>query len=416
MPKIRLTIHRAAHEIGGNCIELATSDGHRLILDAGRPLDAPEGVTAGLVPATLDVLAPVDGVLLSHPHQDHYGLLGELPEGWPVYSGAACEKLVKLTGGIFGAVPPQAFTTWEGGVPFTVGPLTVTPYLTDHSAFDAYMLLIEAYGKRLLYSGDFRLHGRKGALVRAMMARPPADLDALVMEGTNLGTDKPSASEVDLEARFADLFRTTAGRVFVAWSAQNLDRTVTLYRACLRAGRTLVVDLYTAEVLDMLASFGRLPRPGWRNLKVVVTRSFARMYRNTGREAFVSRMAKHGIAADKLAETPSQWVVMVRPSLMRDYEAKGVSPTPQDAWSWSMWHGYLANEEGRKVQSWFDVGQCPARHIHTSGHASPTDLLHFADAMAAKAFIPIHGQAWDGEAATAFPNFRRLHDGVPLVL
>jgi len=412
---VRLTIHRAAHEIGGNCIELATSDGHRIILDAGRPLDAPEGVTAGLVPSTLDTTAPVDAVLLSHPHQDHYGLLGELPTHWPVHCGAACEKLVRLTAGIFGSEPSQPFNAWAGGVPFHVGPFTITPFLTDHSAFDAYMLLIEVHGKRLLYSGDFRLHGRKGALVRAMMARPPADLDALVMEGTNLGSDKPCSSETDLEARFADLFRATAGRIFVAWSAQNIDRTVTLYRACLRSGRTLVVDLYTAEVLDMLASFGRLPRPGWRNLKVVVTSAFARMYRNTGREGFVSRMAKHGIAADKLAETPSQWVVMTRPSLMRDYEAKGVVPTPRDAWCWSMWRGYLMNEDGRKVQAWFDGGQCPADHIHTSGHASPADLRRFATATQPKALIPIHGVNWDSEAS-GFPPIRRLADGEPVVL
>lgn len=159
----RVTIHRAAHEIGGNCIEL-TLDGHRLLLDAGRPLDAPEGVTDGLLPPTLDTTRPVDGVLLSHPHQDHYGVLRELPADWPVYCGAGCEKLVRLTGGIFGAVPPHAFTSWKSGVPFVIGPFTVTPYLTDHSAFDAYMLLIEVGGKRLLYSGDFRLHGRKGKL------------------------------------------------------------------------------------------------------------------------------------------------------------------------------------------------------------------------------------------------------------
>jgi ribonuclease J len=59
------------------------------------------------------------------------------------------------------------------------------------------------------------------------------------------------------------------GRVFVTWSAQNVDRTVTLYRACLKAGRTLVVDLYTAEVMEAVAEFGRLPRPGLQNLKVV---------------------------------------------------------------------------------------------------------------------------------------------------
>jgi len=414
MLDVRLTIHRAAQEIGGNVIELATSDGHRLILDAGRPLDAPEGVTVGLVPSTLDTVAPVDGVLLSHPHQDHYGLLGELPADWPVYCGAACEKLVRLTGSIFGTAPPQRFTAWKGGVPFAAGPFTVTPFLTDHSAFDAYMLMIEVHGKRLLYSGDFRLHGRKGALVRAMMAQPPANLDALIMEGTNLGTDKPCSSETDLEARFSDLFQATAGRVFVAWSAQNIDRTVTLYRACLRSGRTLVVDLYAAEVLDMLAEFGRLPRPGWRNLKVVVTSAFARMYKNTGREAFVSRMAKFGISADKLAETPSQWVVMTRPSLMRDYEFKGVIPTLHDAWSWSMWSGYLKNEDGQKVQAWFDTGQCPATHIHTSGHASPADLRCFAGKINPKALIPVHGVNWDSEAI-GFPPIRRLADGEPLV-
>lgn len=47
---VLLTIHRSAHEIGGNCIEIATQGGHRILLDAGRPLDAPESVRAGLIP------------------------------------------------------------------------------------------------------------------------------------------------------------------------------------------------------------------------------------------------------------------------------------------------------------------------------------------------------------------------------
>ena len=78
------------------------------------------------------------------------------------------------------------------------------------------------------------------------MATPPENLDVLLMEGTNLSRDKSCVTESDLEDTFVDLFRSTAGRVFVVWSAQNVDRTVTLYRACLKAGRTLMVDLYTA--------------------------------------------------------------------------------------------------------------------------------------------------------------------------
>jgi ribonuclease J len=103
-------------------------------------------------------------------------------------------------------------------------------------------------------------------------------------------------------------------------------------------GRTAVVDLYTAEVMEAVAD-GKLPKPGWWNLKVVITSAFARVYRPTGRGAFVDRMAKYGISADKLAEMPAKWVPMVRSSLIRDYAEKGVLANSDDTWSWSMWNG-----------------------------------------------------------------------------
>jgi ribonuclease J len=411
---VRLTVHRATRQIGGNCIELSTEDGHRIILDVGRPLEAPQ-TARGLLPKSLDIAAPVDGVLISHPHQDHYGLLEDVPPTWPIYSGEPTARLIKLSSAIFGKELPHAFVSWKSGMRFAVGPFQVTPLLTDHSAFDAHMLLIEVGGKRILYSGDFRTHGRKSALPQRLMKSPPKNLDVLLMEGTNLGSDKPVVTESDLEEQFVELFRSTAGRVFVAWSAQNIDRTVTLYRACLKAGRTLVVDLYTAEVLEAVAEFGKLPRPGWNNLKVVITSAFARMYRRTGREAFVDRMAQHGLSADKLARTPSKWVAMVRPSLIRDYAPKGVVPNSDDAWCWSMWRGYLKNEDGALVQKWFEDGGSRAAHIHTSGHASPSELRAFAQAMGAKQFVPIHGVAWDGDT-TGFTSIRRLADGEPMVV
>src|SRR3546814_5927644 len=75
------------------------------------------------------------------------------------------------------------------------------------------MLLIEVAGKRIMYSGDFRLHGRKSELVKRLMEHPPTQIDALIMEGTNLGSDKPCSSEADLEDRYCELFSATAGRV-----------------------------------------------------------------------------------------------------------------------------------------------------------------------------------------------------------
>ena len=76
-------------------------------------------------------------------------------------------------------------------------------------------------------------------------------------------------------------------------------------------------------------------------------------------------MAEHGISAAKLAEMPEKWVVMTRPSLMRDYAPKNVVPNQDDAWCWSMWRGYLKNEDGARVQKWFEDGGARALCIST---------------------------------------------------
>lgn len=407
---MKLTIHRSAEQIGGNCIEIVASSGERLILDVGKPLDAPEGAT-DLLPKSLDCAAPAT-VLISHPHQDHYGLLNEIPACWPVYCGAATEKLMRVTAAITGGQIERSLHHWRSGEPKNIGPFRVTALLTDHSAFDAHMLLIEADEKRILYSGDFRIHGRKAALVERLMSSPPASIDVLLLEGTNLGSDKPTKSEDDLEADFLRLFEETKGRVFVAWSGQNVDRTVTLYRAAKRAGRTLVVDIYTAEVLELLAEHGRLPRAGMESLKVVITSNMSRLYRRKDMATFVDRMATEGrgISAAALNRSPEKWVVMLRDSLRRDYARKGVRPNSNDAWSWSMWSGYL-RDVGAEFAEWLSDAQ--PRHIHTSGHASPSHLRAFANAISPRKLVPIHSFTWD-DNLNGFPAVHRLKDGETL--
>lgn len=403
---LTLTVHRGTNEIGGSCIELCHSDGARLVLDAGRPLDAPDGAT-GLLPATLDRTRPAT-VLISHPHQDHHGLIEELPPDWPVWTGTGSASLIRITGEIRRKPLQRTLSTWDSrSGPFPIGPFTVTPILTDHSGFDAYMLLIEAAGRRVLYTGDFRRHGRKSVLVDRLMARPPQDIDVLITEGTNLGTDKPVRSEDDLETDFVDLFDRTAGRVFVAWSGQNIDRTVTLYRAAKRTGRTLVIDLYTADVLDRIGEATRLPRASFPNLKVVVTSGLRRSYGLQGREDFVARMVRDGVSAGKL---PARAVVMLRRALIRDYEHKGLLPTADDAFNFSMWRGYLKDPYHAEPLEWCRRAGAEVAYIHTSGHASPADLQTFAAAIGARAVVPVHGQNWDAEQA-GFENVVRLRDG-----
>ena len=146
---------------------------------------------------------------------------------------------------------------------FEVGPFTITPYLRDHSGFDAYAFWVEAGGRRLFCTGDFRGYGRKHRSFDRLIAAPPNNVHTLLMEGTTLRVDDTGeqVTEAELEDAMAETFRSTHGPVVVLGSGPNIDRVVTTYRAALRTQRELAIDLSTA---DVLAASGRatIPRLG----------------------------------------------------------------------------------------------------------------------------------------------------------
>ncbi len=246
---MKLRIQQGAKEIGGSCIEVEAA-GKRLVLDVGLPLDAPDEAQERLLPEVPGFREPdasLLGVIISHSHMDHYGLAANIRPDIPVWIGEAAHTIPK-TARVW--VPNgHAFSDPDflaDRKPVQIGPFRITPYLVDHSAFDAYALLVEADGRRVFYSGDFRAHGRKAALFDRLVRNPPADIDALLMEGTTLGrsgTAEGFETEADLEARFAEAFRRTKGMHFVWTSAQNNDRIITIFRAAKKTDRALLIDL-----------------------------------------------------------------------------------------------------------------------------------------------------------------------------
>jgi ribonuclease J len=406
---LTVTVHRGTRQIGGSVIEIAHPNGERLLLDAGQALDLGDGEQDQL-PSTLDLAKPA-AVLLTHAHLDHWGLVHKLPTDWRVHCGKATARLIKAAPFADAALPHE-FQTWcVSGSAVQIGAFRVTVYLTDHSAFDAYMLQIDGAERRVFYTGDFRRHGRKSTIVDRLMANPPKDVDLLITEGTNLGTEKPTVTETELEADLVARASKVQGRIFVAWSGQNIDRTVTLYRAAKQTGRDLIIDLYTADILEQIAEGTGLPRPGFPNLKVVITRALRHHYSLLRGEAFIERMLPHAVAADKLQG--SQGIIMLRQGLVKDYRAKGVVPTAQDLFLWSMWEGYLA--KGDKAFDWCKSAGTPMGKLHTSGHASTADLMAFAAAIAPKAIVPVHGQNWYAPP-DGFGPILNVTDGAPIIL
>jgi ribonuclease J len=390
---MRARIHRGATEIGGSCIELE-AEGKRLLLDLGLPLESEE-LPQALLP-DVSGLKESDqtllGALISHPHQDHYGLLSAARGDLQVWMGEAGYRIIEAAApfvpGGFVPAEPSFFKHREA---FNVGPFTITPYLMDHSAFDSYGFLIEAEGKRLFYSGDFRGHGRKGAMMESLLRYPPERIDTLLMEGTIVSVRESGAFETEeaLEARFVEAFKQTRGLALVYASSQNIDRVVSIFRAAKRTGRKLVIDLYTAEILRATGN-ENIPQSHWPDVQLYVPEAQRRHI--VAKKLFdaLDRHKKNDrIYLNKLSDADrAKMVFLFRPLMIRDLQENNALGGAQ--LFYSQWSGYLEKPYGEKMKAWAQEHGLGLTSIHTSGHADLNTLKALATVLAPERLVPIH--------------------------
>ena len=272
-------------------------------------------------------------------------------------------------------------------MPFIIGDITITPYWNDHSAFDAYSFIIDAGDKRLFYSGDFRSNGRKSGAYRWLLHNPPKDIDYLILEGTSIGK-KDSISEDEVEHKMLDIFKGTENGCYVWTSSQNIDRLVSVYKACLKAQKTLVLDIYTANVLNILSDFAGLPSPlKGHNLKVLFTnRTTTKLYQSK-REDLIFPFTNSKITSEELSQSPGQYVMLVRPSMMAEIKKIGWK---DGILVYSMWDGYKTKPYSARFLDYFTQNGFDTIDVHASGHAGEQTLVEFVNALNPQNIIPIH--------------------------
>jgi ribonuclease J len=284
----------------------------------------------------------------------------------------------------------------------------VTPFLVDHSAFDAYSLLVESGGRRLFYTADVRGHGRKSALFDRLVQCPP-EADVLIMEGTNVrpaSGPAPRHTETDVENDFVETFRRTGGLVAAFSSAQNLDRLVTVFRAARRAGRTLVVDLYTATIAQATGR-ASIPQPGFDGLAVYVPRRQRVRVARTKEFQRVSSIADIRMYPEDLATDRGRVAYLGTSSTGRELVDAGA--LQGGAVVWSLWPGYLDQPSGRRLTELLQEADVPLVHHHTSGHAHVEDLERLVAAFDPARVVPIHSEATE-RFSDHFPRVERHDD------
>jgi len=391
---MKVCIHRGSKEIGGSCVEVISFSGKRLVIDFGLPLDAEKSDKK-----YLPNISGLDGnddsllaVLISHPHLDHFGLLGYISINIPVIMGKDARRIITQASPFLpGNWPiPANGLNLQSGITMELGPFSVTPFLIDHSGYDAYSILIEADGKRLFYSGDFRMHGRKAILTQKLMDNPPKNIDVLLLEGSTLGRleNKESfPSETEIEEQLVAAFSKSTGLSLVHTSAQNIDRIVSIFRACKKTGKTLVIDLYTSVVLKATGN-KHIPQSDWPEIALYVPQSQRIQIKNNKWFDLLKTHSKNRIYIENLQAISDQSVLLFRPIHIRDLEKADLQIDA--AYIYSQWEGYWEQDSNLYLREWLVKHNIQKQSIHTSGHASPSDLRRFAVALAPSRIVPIH--------------------------
>jgi ribonuclease J len=396
---MEIIIHRGINQIGGCITEIATST-TRILIDLGQNLPDGEGIVQDDF-ANLDSIEAlskdVGAILYTHYHGDHLGLFYLVPDNTNQYIGKVAKRValckhqrLKYIRGredisakeISKLEQMQTFCPQQAIV---IGDIKVIPYFVSHSAYDAYMFLIEAYGKRILHTGDFRGHGylSKGLLPtieKHILKR--GKIDFLITEGTMLTRlDERVRHENELKKEVIGLMKQYKN-VFVMCSSTDMERLATFHAANKRMGnRPFVCDDFQKDVLGIfsdtagkksaLFDFGE-PYSFWESnsklVKWMKDKGFCMLVRATGKF--------DGYLNSILPQVDKNETIMI----------------------YSMWKEYI-NPDSKHTNSRYMnfIRRFPnIKKIHTSGHASADCLADVCKLVnPTKGIIPIHSEYSD---------------------
>ncbi len=398
---MNITIHRP-RQIGGQITEITTSRGTRIIIDLGVNLSGDDPLNSR--EAIESLTKGCNAVLYTHYHGDHIGLCHHVPSEVPQYIGSVArnvmrckyERLKNVSGM---KVESQnalkaldRMNTYKASIPIRIDDIKVTPYFVSHSACDAYMFLIEAEGKRILHTGDFREHSRVGSRLIEMLQAYIGSVDVLITEGTMLSRKNEHVdTEEELEEK-AEALMQKYKYVFIHCSSTDLERLYGFSKAHrkVRLHAPLVCDGYQYDVLKV---FQNIEYKGKKRY------DFGCLTIYDGRETpnLISRreeMQKEGFTMFVRASDKSnkflRFLNVILPML---------DPS-QTLFLYSMWSGYIdPNRKDTLIPNYVELQDCfrnpdfnaTIQTLHTSGHATMETLRKVCETLKpGTAIIPIH--------------------------
>lgn len=405
---MKIKVHRGSHQIGGSITEIYTEHTH-IFVDFGSELNTDPADSTDSEMVNMIRHAKCDAVLFTHYHGDHIGLIEDIPRT------DVDGKIIKLA---MGKVARQVLTNIhntlekypdeagkhrnyldilsdkersmdiEDGVSVCFGidgDIRVTPVLVDHSAYDAYMFIIEADGKTIVHTGDFRTHGRIGKdfFSRLEKALSGKTVDVLIAEGTMMSRiGETVMTEEELQSRALEVLKKPENKwAFLICSSTNVESLASFANAAMFLGRAFYVNYY---VYEQILLYRKTAGNDNKAFKFWKTYEFEKMNKYNPKLGMTQPeyMKENGF----LMLVGSSDAYKPRMDYFREQDPLLI---------YSMWDGYVDKSKdtyNEKLGALYH-GWDPDRRkdLHTSGHATAEDIRKMILAVKPqKHIIPIH--------------------------
>ncbi len=392
------------NQIGG-CITVVSSSEAKVMIDFGKNLPGTETENLAFDWETENV----DAVLFTHYHGDHIGRFKEIPRSVPVYMGRVTRQVMTTiakytqdTEALQILHDDTRVHEIKAAKSFAVKDICITPYLVDHSAFDAYMYLLETPDKTILHTGDFRGHGHRGKSLINMIntyirRNGKRKVDVLLIEGTMLSrlTEKVY-SEADMLKDCIRLFEEHR-YVFLICSSTNADTLATFYKAANRNGIKMFAHRYVYEQIchfkeaeiEYRKSIIKNRKKACGNHGIYDFKYVYPYYPSKGISAYGA--SKKDVTQEEIMRDEGFCLVIKADEAYKKWIDKFKDLNPIVVYS--MWEGYLNpkhNAYNEKYKAFLD--SCDhVQYMHTSGHATAKLLAEVINSVEpTESIYPIH--------------------------
>ena len=374
-------------EIGLNLMVIECGS-HAIIIDAGVLFPEERDLGIGLILPELAYLEQsrltLDGILLTHGHEDHIGALAYLLRRFPapVFGTEVTLAFVRrglAEDGLNGADLRELVPGREIGL----GPFWIEPVRVTHSTPNAVALAIRTPGGLIVHSGDFKIDPEPvdGQFFDTARFKQLGEegVTLLFSDSTNVERASRTRSESSIKPVLRDLIRRTRGRFVLSSFSSHLHRIRQFAESAHEAGR-YVVPLGAA----WLKASGSAWRPG---------SSICRLGRLSIAPRPISFEPKRlaYLAGGSQGEPLSAMAKLAadsHPQVQLDQGDVVVFSSRSIPGNERAINGMINHLYKRGAEVYYD-GVAP---VHVSGHASRDELAELIHLVKPRYFVPVHGE------------------------